>query len=426
MISPLCGFDKNFAFALRDGLMPKLVVVIPQFAAVHRLLRLERPLAYHIGGYGMFTEEALLRALGETLERYSHVLMPLYLKDQLEFTTYDSIATRAGSAFGPRDISPFTAEQLATETFLFRGWSSSDPITWVKGFSPFDGSDVWAPAQAVLVGYMPRHQDGEPWITAAVTTGSAAHTEGRKALRSALCELAEVDASMGFWYTGRVAPQITPDRRTRHVTEIVARATPVNGVGCTFHYLASPDLAAHVVACVVKSPSGQIPACGIGVGSDLDLERAMYRAWLEASAITHLAMVAFLQADALDSIPTDDMSAFGDLDQNVGFYALPENIHIIDERFSSSATVAASDIPDFACPTVDAEVTRLLESFGNSHKRLAFFDFTTPDVADLGFVVTRCYSPDTLALCLPSYPHLGHPRFQAYGAPAYGVPHPYP
>jgi thiazole/oxazole-forming peptide maturase SagD family component len=426
MISPLCGFDKTFAFALRDGLMPKLTVVIPQFAAVHRLIQLERPLAYHIGGYGIFTEEALLRALGETVERYSHVLMPLCLKDQMEFASYDQMAERGGSLFGPKDINPFTDAQLSADAFPFKRFGGSDPVTWVRGFSPIDGSDVWVPAQATLVGYLPRHQDGEPWITAAVTTGSAAHTDGRKALRSALCELAEVDTSMGYWYTGRRAPQIGHDRRTRHVAEIVAGSTPAHGVVSTFHYLANPDLPTQVVACVVRSPGGEIPACGIGVGSDLDLERAMYRAWLEASAITHLAMVAFLQADALDNIPSDDMGAFGDLDQNVGFYALPENTHIIDQRFPVSDTVAASDLPDFAGRTLDDEVSTLLAGFADTHKRLALFDFTTPDIADLGFVVSRCYSPDTLALCLPSYPHLGHPRFKAYGTPGYGVPHPYP
>ena len=73
MVGPLCGFDKSLAFSLRDAVMPRLHVVVGQLVAVHRLIALEHPLSYHIGGYGVYAEEALIRALGETLERYAHM-----------------------------------------------------------------------------------------------------------------------------------------------------------------------------------------------------------------------------------------------------------------------------------------------------------------------------------------------------------------
>src|SRR5213079_2361790 len=127
MVSPLCGFDKSMAFSLRDGLMPRIEVVIPQFAALHRLLGLDRPLSYHIGGYGLRAEEAMMRALGETLERYSHMV-----------------------------ISGFPDAQYEREGFPFTRWGDDDPITWIRGTTAANGADILVPAQAVVVGYVPR------------------------------------------------------------------------------------------------------------------------------------------------------------------------------------------------------------------------------------------------------------------------------
>ena len=425
MVSPLCGFDKSMAFSLRDGLMPRIEVVIPQFAALHRLLGLDRPLSYHIGGYGLRAEEAMMRALGETLERYSHMVISGFREAQMPFVPWREIAA-SGAFFGPADFRPFTDAQYEREGFPFTRWGDDDPITWIRGTTAANGADVLVPAQAVVVGYVPRQSGGEPWFTAAVTTGSAAHTDPRRALRSALLELIEVDTTMGHWYSGEDARRIVLDSRVQRVADLVARDVPAHGLTYTFHYLRNPDLEAHVVACVVRSPRGEIPACGVGVGADLDLEHAMYKAFLEASAIPHLAMIGLQQSWASpDSVP-DDLMAFGDLDQNVAFYALPANAHVIESRFGMDDEVAAADLPPFAAAGVDRDVTHLLGTFARAGKRLAIFDFTTPDISDLGFSIARCYSPDTLSLCLPSYPHLAHPRYRAYGSPKETYPHPYP
>lgn len=428
MVGPLCGFDKSLAFSLRDAVMPRLHVVVGQLVAVHRLIELSHPLSYHIGGYGVFAEEALIRALGETLERYAHMAITSWVTHEMPFCSYADLRAKGLRSVGPEDIRPFSAEQLAEEAYPFRAWREEDPITWIKGFDPVDGGDTYVPAQAVVVGYVPRHADGEPWITAAVTTGSAAHTQMPRAVRSALLELIEIDTTMGYWYSGSVAPRISSTTRTAHIDALIGRDVPRHGVTYSFHYLRNPDLGAHVVAAVARSPGTQIPACGVGVGCDLDLERAMYKAYLEGSAIAHLALISLLLSGpgSVEEIPSgDDLGAFGDLDKNVAFYGLPENRQIIDARFPPSGA-DASDLREYRRGTADEDVSYLLDQFVQAGKRLVLFDFTTPDIADLRFQVVRAWSPDTLPLCLPSYPSLGHPRHRSYGRPDHVHPHPYP
>jgi hypothetical protein len=67
-----------------------------------------------------------------------------------------------------------------------------------------------------------------------------------------------------------------------------------------------------------------------------------------------------------------------------------------------------------------------VEGFRDAGLRLVTLDLTTPDLADLGFVVVRVWSPDTLSLALPSAPPTAHRRFGAYGGATHRDPHPYP
>ena len=127
MVSPLCGFDKSMAFSLRDGLMPRIEVVIPQFAALHRLLGLERPLSYHIGGYGLRAEEAMMRALGETLERYSHMVISGFREGQMPFVPWREIAA-SGAFFGPADFRPFTDAQYDLSADLLQSNSGATMV----------------------------------------------------------------------------------------------------------------------------------------------------------------------------------------------------------------------------------------------------------------------------------------------------------
>jgi len=57
---------------------------------------------------------------------------------------------------------------------------------------------------------------------------------------------------------------------------------------------------------------------------------------------------------------------------------------------------------------------------------LLHLDITPPDIASLGLVAQRVWSPHLLGLCLPSWPQQAHPRFSAYGGAAGTTPHPHP
>jgi hypothetical protein len=77
MLSPLCGLDRRVGYVLRGRHGPRFLVAGGELTGVHVLLGEPEPGSYHIGGTGVFPREALVRTLGETVERYAQFVAPL-------------------------------------------------------------------------------------------------------------------------------------------------------------------------------------------------------------------------------------------------------------------------------------------------------------------------------------------------------------
>lgn len=428
IVSPLTGIDKSLAFSLQDEASPRIHILMAQLTAVHRLLKLDSPFSYHIGGYGVHPEETFMRALGESLERYSHMVYPIDVNRKIEYGTVKEMSARYEHVLQLEDMQFYTKEQYERPYgFPYRPAHEDTVLGWIETIDVSSGKPWWIPAQLVVVGYIPRHDLGEPWLSAAVTTGTAAHTDPAKAMRSAALELVQVDTTMGYWYSDKVAREIILDERTPTIQKILRRDAPRHAIDIRFYYLENPDMKqVHVVAAVIWNNRDEVPTCGIGVSAELDLELAMYKAYLEAAAIPHLSLMAFVDMPGFTSPDKVDAHSIYNLDNNVMYYAYPENRQFIEEKFSSKEQVKASELPLDKAGEPEDELRTVLAEFARAGKRLALMDLTSPDVADLNFYVFRFYSPDTLGLCLPSAPQLGHRRYKAYGGATHERPHPYP
>jgi thiazole/oxazole-forming peptide maturase SagD family component len=320
----------------------------------------------------------------------------------------------------------FSEKQYAERKVPFAPYDPEAPISWLETQSLTEKKSVWVPAQLLVLGYRRRTGEGEPYLCPAFTTGTAAHTIPERSLNSAMLELIQMDAAMGCWYSGRIAREIEPDERLRNLASILHETRGTAYEAC-FHYLDSPDFKVHIVACILRSRRDEVPATGVGVACEMSLEAACYKAFLEASAIPHLAQMGFLKApEVLSGADTIDPLAISDLDNNVLYYALPRNLSLLDQRFSRINRIAASDLPQYP-QLSEAELTKyLLDQYRQFNKRLYYLELSTPDVRDLGFYVCRTYSPDLLSLSLPSYPPANHPRLRDYGDTVVFDPHPFP
>jgi ribosomal protein S12 methylthiotransferase accessory factor len=425
-VSPMCGLDQGVGFLMRDGLDPRFVVMGADLTGAHILAGHSAPASYHIGGTGVMVDEALIRTFGETTERYAQVISADPSRHRMLTATWAEMAAADRPVVPEQRLRFFSPEQHATPGFPFQPFDAGATMTWISVSSLLREQYLWAPAQLVLVGYVPRREAGEPWLMPAVSTGTAAHTVPTLAMRNAILELVQIDAAMGHWYSGARAPALELDGRCDRLTRIVERTFPSGRPRPVFHRLASPDLPGHAIACVLEQHPGKLPSIGIGLGIDLRLERALYKSLLEAVGVIQLAKVTLLNRATNGDASEIEPARIFDLDSNVAYYAEAERRPQLREQFAEDERIWASELPPDHLLNPAGEVRLLLDAFSEAGLSLLGLDLTTPDIRELGFVAHRVWSPDTLPLSLPSAPPTQHSRFLAYGGAAHVAPHPYP
>jgi thiazole/oxazole-forming peptide maturase SagD family component len=430
MLSPLCGLIQEIGYMSRTYQSDtKLMIGAGVLTGVHVLQHQENPGrgAYHIGGSGFLARESMIRILGETVERYAQLMCEFNSQLHLKQGSYNEMAAHEEKIISYEDLQLYSTSQFNSENFLFSPPSKDAQLTWVQMHSCFDHTPIWIPAQYVLVGYQVKATHNEPWLTAAVTTGTATHTQTALALRSAILELVQLDNVMGHWYTAYHAYEIIADQRLHALTNLIKRYEARTQHTFKFYFIPSPDLIGFTIACLYLQKNG-LPKVAIGLGSDLNLEAAMYKAFLEAAATVSLARMVVLKGDyGLDKHQgAIDPKRIYDLDRNVEYYANGHNFNRIVERFLAMPSIVASDLPSDINVDVNAQIARLVDAFKTTNKSLYYLNLSNVEAEALGFKVARVWSPNVLSLCLPSAVPALHPRFNAFGGLKHEDAHPYP
>jgi thiazole/oxazole-forming peptide maturase SagD family component len=431
MLSPLCGLDKGISFGLIGSLEARFLSAGAELTGAHVLLNepLPRQGIYHIGGSGVVREEALIRVLAETTERYAQVVSAISRRHSITMASYDEMLSRGEAVVGAEKLRFFSDDQYAQPDFPFKRFSRDSPLGWIRAASLLTPESISIPAQLAILGYRPRAEYDEGWLSSAVTTGTASHTAPGMALRNAVLELIQIDAAMGHWYSSAIAPRIVLDNRTAAIQALIQTRFHPRVPPPEFYWLPSPDLDVITVACLIQAAPGQIPAVAIGMGCDLGLVEAMYKSLLEAIGVVQMAKIVLLHEQLGESpsgVTAIDPARILDLDRNVAFYALPEHSSLINEKFAASCGVRASELPRDSTRSTRQELRDLFDQFRSRNIECFYLDLTTSEIRELGFTVLRAWSPDLITLCLPSAPPLCHPRFQSYGGARHNSPHPYP
>lgn len=427
MVSPLCGLVQRVSYMNRSTNDATFMTAGGELTGVH-ILRNQKnpgPNAYHIGGGGFLQDEPLIRVLAESAERYAQLTSALYMQSKIKFHSFQE-----GAAMGLKQISKnaftlFGADQYEEEGFPFTKFSEDVPMGWIKMQSLTHEDFSYVPAQFSLVGYVPRVSKGEQWLFSAVSTGSAAHVSHTRALRSGILELIQIDAAMGHWYSDALAPRIIFDNRTKRIEKIIKKQFNTTSLIPTFYYLKSADLPGISVACIVRDDQN-LPAASVGLGCDMTLESAMYKALLEAVAVVQLVKLnlLYLPKEQKSILTKGGEIEYLNFDSNVARYAFPVHAKTLEDKFISKG-IPAQDLPADSTMSYEEELQHLIDAFKRNNFDLFGIDMTTPEIDELGIKTVRAWSPNTLALCLPTRPQERHVRFAKYGGCTHFNPHPY-
>ncbi len=431
MLSPTLGVVQEIGYMKRSSVDPFLITIGAELTGVHHLLNRNDPGkgGYHIGGGGYFHDEAMIKALSESMERYSQLLSEFHLKGVLprKFLSYKEMLALQEPLLEKKYLQIFEEKQFADPCFPFSPFDENKPLSWIQMPSLDQKRKLWVPTQMLFIGYSCQRPK-EPWISAAVTTGTASHKTREKAILGAISELIQIDAAMGHWYTDAQAIPLHLDGRVKTFLKFQEKVQDLkSGISPRFYLLESRGLPGFNIACVYERPAPHIPQIAVGLGSNTKLERALYQAYLEACGVAGLARLNVYKEKHVHKKTSDDNTKIYDLDSNIVSYALGSHHELFSKKFPSKGHVKTSDLPpDWTFEHDEEAVQFFLKSFADQKKELLYVDLTPQESRKLGFHIARVWCPDTLPLCLPSAVHKKHPRFADYNGVVHEIPHPYP
>lgn len=386
---------------------------------------------YHLTGYGTYYEEAIIRLVGEAIERYSLMVSQYTMMDRVRYASYNEIS-------GIGKVIPFEYLDLFSEADFaklnagkYRGLrklSRNDVVGWLKLPSLLRvGEEIWIPVQMLFVGYKMNRNVKEIAFSPAFSTGTAAHVSLEHALLNAILELIEIDALMVNWYTKREAPSILIDDMTlvNQYAELFGKKSKFEILGLDLKVLDNVD--AHVFGTVVINRKDERPLITYGAQAHLDPLKGFYRSCMEAVAIAFLGIYGPLYSPK-EYFDSPDGEAHTDLDTNVAFFAHPGDAHMKRAliRNMVKGQKLLSTMPNHASGNIRQDLTRLISQLSQASEYAVYLDVTPPEARGKGWYVMRVFIPELLTMCVPGVPYTQHPRFQDFGGIVNEYPHPLP
>ncbi len=387
---------------------------------------------YHLSGYGIYNEEALIKLIGESVERYAPVGTEKIFRDRVVYKSYKDM-TKLGKVMPLEYLNIFSSQQQKVLSDIMPVYSSNpatedDIIGWIKCPSLVNPKqDVWVPMQMLSIGFVKNEQKGEKFFTPAFSTGTASHRSLKKALLNALVEYVQIDAFVISWYTMQKAKRVIVDDPN------VLKCFESCGLGKNSPYevipllVTLPDMDLPVYIVILKRKDKKLPYLIVGTQGDLNAKNGVLRGTMEATAIIFMHMFnALFDPEKIEYSNTK--SVFADLDTNVLFYGVPdkeEEINTLLDKLTGE-TIKLSEIESRWEDDIDAQISHLIREISNVSEYAVYLDITPPEIIDKGWSVVRTFIPELCAMCLPGFPFENHPRIKKYGGVVNEYPHPLP
>ncbi|UPW00613.1 YcaO-like family protein [Halorussus gelatinilyticus] len=297
---------------------------------------------------------ALMKALGEALERYA---AGVYREA--------GFRTARAADFDAADSVVPPAEFVRPE-----GWSDAsadDELAWVEGRNLHRGEAVHLPAE--FVHFPPPEVRHKPSITTGLGLGSSTV----EALLAGLYEVIERDATMLSWYSTFDPLELAVEDERFDALRSRARAENLE----VTPLLVTQDADVPVVAVAVHR-EGAWPRFAVGSDADLDPEAA-------ATAALAEALQNWME---LRSMGEDDAA---DADGAIGRYAdFPDTAR---EFVAADTSIPAASVGPADPPVGEAELHALLGRLADADLSAYAARLTTRDVERLGFEAVRVLVP---------------------------------
>lgn len=380
---------------------------------------------YHLSGYGIYRDEAIIRLLGEGVERYALFTANLYFEEKLKYASYNQLKEKY-----PNNVIPFEYVKIYSDEDcnklnsigILENITEDDILSWVLLPSLFDKEkEYYIPAQNFFLSHIIRKDKNEKVFIGGFSKGSASHKNIKLALKSAITEIIECDACMIKWYTDSKVKEVVIDDDIQTINTILK---DIDYKIRVFDYTVDKRLG-YVFTVMLINKSEKIPYIVVGASSGLNPKKVIYRAFIEALAILTLNINGPLSMPA-DYLETKYQKTYLNLDSNVNYWA---SLDDKDKKlkFINSKVTEKIELKKYKNLEENTDLEYLFNGLYNISKYAVYLDITPTEIADKDLHVMRVYVPELVQMSMPAFPYSKHPRIIKNGGISNNeFPHPLP
>ncbi|MGG1441063.1 YcaO-like family protein [Brevibacillus laterosporus] len=387
-VVPIPSLPGEPSYHVYSGVMGNLSDVIPT-------------IAFSIDGAGnsSIEEEAKLKAIAETVERYSSCI---YSEKQMIWATARELGEEA---LDLDKIPRCSGKELQHPRCPLIKPDKDLPIRWVRGISLTNKRSIWVPAIMVYLNIDIMSKGERIWLP--ISTGCAAHTTLEQALLGAICEVIERDAIAITWLQQLELPKISLDRypewmqtyldnleRNKHIQQIFFDATS--------------DLEIPTLYSVQLSPHNRQLASMVMCSTELDPYQSFVKLMRE-SASSRIALQNGLRHP-------EDLDDFIKVYDGATYMGAPERVSAYNFLLDTQKSKKISEINNIETGDSKNNLVNLVKRLEKKGHEVFALDLTTDEARRANLHIVRVIIPTLMPLSF-SYRarFLGTPRL--YEAP---------
>jgi ribosomal protein S12 methylthiotransferase accessory factor len=374
LISPRTGILKSLEMRIKSVNEPPLPVIYDACLSHYDFCKapaVERGSC----GKGVTEEDAMLGAVGEAIERYCASHTPLKQMRRARAADLDD-------AIPPTEFVLYSPGQYARRGFPYQPWRPDAEYLWIKAMEFGSQQMVWVPAALAHLS-QPGDQP-QDLLCMSTSSGLAAGPNLVWALRNSVLELLEREAFMITWLNCLDVPEIDfsgSDGVMAEIRSVFRRwGTEVRA------FELATDMPVSAVMAVALDQTGKGPAAVVGLGCELDAQRALCRALFEICQVheTFRRKCGHGAADHLNR--HSDVST---LEHHAAYFFRRDHFHELDFLLQTTRRVQIEELLSSTGRSAQQDLELLHGGLNRAGCRLFFRDLTTPDVLPYPIRVVR-------------------------------------
>ncbi len=326
-------------------------------------------------------EDAVLGAIGETVERYAAAF---YNLDKSLFSSFNNLHK---NAIHPKEFALFHKEQFKDESFKIKEFTDDLELSWFQTTDLTNGKETWLPGQFI---YLPFSHD-KNYITVNTSTGLAAHTNYYKAILTGLYEVIERDSFTLTWLQNLVPSKI---KLSKEIREYIDSHFPIDYEWHFFDISYDIDVPSVLGFCFGKAEYGKFVA--VGASTRATYAEALKKTIQEIGQAVPYFRYLLNTKKGWNS--ANDYSQIKDFEDHSIFYVQrPELWHVFDKWVNAVETKSINFFEENNRTDRD-EIRHIVKIMKDKNYNVLFKDITTCDVRQLGFFSIKIFIPQLIQL----------------------------